>query len=815
MSSRRDFLKTVAVASAAVPMMAANHDTLLSTTKKVTSGTHWGGVEVTVKNGIIEDWKALPFDSNPSLMNAALSSRTYSQTRVEYPYVREGFLKNGHKSDTTKRGKEKFIRVSWEEVNEIIYKEISRCQKDYGPVSIFGGSYGWYGVGNLNDPQALLRRMLNLTGGYTSRKGTYSTGAISVVTPIVMGTNHYFRHTSLENIAKYTDNIILIGNDMYNTTQINEDVCAHKSYDGFVSIKKASAKRKMNIISIDPQITDTSKFFNARNIQIIPNTDVALMVAIAYHLYVKKLYNEKFIEKYTIGFDKFRDYFMGKVDKVEKTPKWASKITGISEKEIIELAELMVLGKTMLMPGWSLQRQDHGEQANWVVYALGAMIGQLGTDGGGFGVSYHGDGNVGSIEQIGVGISGITTGKPMPLPNNTDKKSPLPENEIPVAKISEMLLNPGMQIDFSGRKVIYPDIKLIYWAGGNPFHHHQDRNKMIKAWYKPEVIINQDPYWTATSRMADIVLPACTEIERDDITYISSESKTGILALKKGIEPVGESKSDFDIFADIAEKFGRRDLFTEKRDAKQWAEHFYNEARTQGKSKNIELPPFEEFWEKGYFEFKTMTPNGDNFVAFKEFIRDPLENPLGTPSGKIEIFSQKVASYGYDDCEGFPKFYEPKEYLGNATKEYPFHLLSPHPRHRLHSQLNNTLLREAYEVSGREPILINPDNAKAKGIKEGDIVLVSSKRGKLLAGAVITKDIRKDVVLIHEGAWYDPEEEGVIGSICVHGDVNVLTIDKGTSKLAQGTIANTALVNIEKFTGTIPPIKVFSKPRLG
>lgn len=817
--SRRSFVKGVALVGASVPVFA-NNNTLFSTTKKVTSGTHWGATEVTIRNGVIEDSKALHFDSNPSLMNKVLKDRTYNQTRVEYPYVREGFLKDRHQSDTTQRGKEKFVRVSWDEVNQIIYEEIARCQKSYGPESIYAGSYGWFGVGSLNNPQTLLKRMLNLTGGFVDSKGTYSTGAVAIVTPTVMGTNHYFKHTSLENVAKYSDNIVLIGCDPLVTTQINWDVPAHKSFDGFKSIKEASKKRKMNIISIDPQVTDTAKFFGAESIQIIPGTDVALFVGIANYLYTTKLYNKKFVERYTIGFDKFRDYFMGKEDKIEKTPKWASKITGIPEKEIIELAKLMIGGKTMLMIGWSLQRQDHGEQGNWVVFALSAMLGQMGTNGGGCGVSYQGDGNVGSIEKIGVGVPGITVGKPLNYSNKGEADSnnswaqSYSEKAIPCAKISDMLLNPGKTIDYHGHKVTFADTKLVYWAGGNPMHHHQDRNKLIKAWHKPEVIINQDPYWTATSRMADIILPACTEIERDDISYVGSESRTAILALKKGIDPVGDSKSDYDIFTGIAEKFGRKDLFTEKMDAIQWAEHFYDKASSQATEKGLKLPTFEKFWEKGYVEFTEMAEDGDNHVAFKEFIEDPLENPLGTPSGKIEIYSKEVASYGYDDCEGFPKFYEPAEYLGNATKEFPYHMISPHPRHRLHSQLNNTNLRHVYEVQAREPIMIHPDNAKDKGIKDGDIVLVSSPRGKVLAGAVVTTDIRKNVVLMYEGGWYDPQEAGEIGSLCVHGDVNVLTLDKGTSKLAQGCATNTTLINVEKYTGVVPPIKVFSKPQL-
>lgn len=803
------------LSAAAAPMLA--NVKILSNTKKVTTATHWGALEATIEDGKLTDVEALSFDSNPPLMNKAVRSRTYDETRVLYPYVREGFLKDRHKSDTTMRGKDKFVRVSWEKVNQIIYEEIARCQKNFGPDSIYAGSYGWFGIGNLNNPQTLLKRMLNLTGGFVDSKGTYSTGAISVVTPIVMGTNHYFRHTSLDNIAKHTQTLVLIGCDLVRTTQINWDVPAHKSYDGFVKIQKSVKDGKLKVISINPIRTDSDKFFDARNVKIIPNTDVALMVGMCYHLYETGLYDKNFIERYTVGFDKFKDYFTGKTDGIKKDLAWASKITGISQNEIKELAELMAKTTTMLMPGWSLQRQDHGEMGNWAVFTLAAMLGQIGKNGGGFGASYHGDGNVGSTERVGVSIPGITVGKPMTYNAGTGSDTSSFEQSfsnkaIPVAKISDMLLNPGKSIDYNGKKVEFADIKLIYWAGGNPMHHHQDRNKMLKAWQKPEVIINQDPYWTASSRMADIVLPACTEIERDDISVVGSESKTGLIALKKGIEPVGESKADYDIFADLAAKFGRRDLFTEGRDAKGWAKYFYEQAVEQAVTKGIDLPKFEEFWEKGYYEFTKIKKGGDDYVAFKEFVEDPIENQLGTPSGRIEIFSKKVASYGYDDCEGYAKFYEPAEWLGNATEEFPYHLISPHPRNRLHSQLNNTILRKVYEVAKREPVLINPENAKQKGIENGDLVVVSSKRGKILCGAVVTDDIRKDVVCVAEGAWYDPQNPGEIGSMCVHGDVNVLTIDKGTSKLAQGNISHTALVNIEKFTGNAPKIKVFSKP---
>lgn len=464
----------------------------------------------------------------------------------------------------------------------------------------------------------------------------------------------------------------------------------------------------------------------------------------------------------------------------------------------------------MLMPGWSMQRAHHGEQPNWMIFTLASMLGQIGKDGGGFGSSnvYN---NSGSDVQDGVGVSSITT-KGAGVVSSKGKAA---EDSIPVARISDMLLNPGKTIDYNGKKITYRDIKMIWWAGGNPMHHHQDRNTMIKAWQKPEVIVNQDPFWTATSRMADIVLPATTEIERDDITNVGSTSRYGIAAIKKGIEPVAESKNDYDIFKDICAMYGKEKDFTEGRTQKDWAKYFYEKSLMQAKVKKIDMPTFDEFWEKGIVYFDKQTSNADTYNAFEEFITDPLENPLGTPSGKIEIFSKKIDSFKYDDCKGHPSWFEPAEYLGNSTKAYPFHLVSPHPKFRLHSQLDNTIMREIYSVNGREPIVINPKDAKSRGIKDGDVVLVSSPRGKVLAGAVVSSDVRENVLYMQEGGWYDPLEPGEAGSLCVHGDVNVVTLDISTSKLAQANCAHTALVNIEKFTGKVPPVKVFSKPNLG
>lgn len=190
-----------------------------------------------------------------------------------------------------------------------------------------------------------------------------------------------------------------------------------------------------------------------------------------------------------------------------------------------------------------------------------------------------------------------------------------------------------------------------------------------------------------------------------------------------------------------------------------------------------------------------------------------MKNPLGTPSGKIEIYSNTIAEFKYDDCPPHPTWLEPTEWLGGAqAKKYPLHIVSPHPQYRLHSQLDNTALREVHEIGGREPIWINSVDAKARGIVEGDVVRVFNDRGSVLVGAFMTSRIRSGVVMLQEGAWYDPDKPGQPDAMCKHGLINVLTLDKGTSKLAQGNIANTALVQIEKYSQPLPTITAFEAP---
>ena len=359
-----------------------------------------------------------------------------------------------------------------------------------------------------------------------------------------------------------------------------------------------------------------------------------------------------------------------------------------------------------------------------------------------------------------------------------------------------MLANPGKTIKYNGKTIKYPEIDLVYWAGGNSFVHHQDINALLSAWRKPTTIIVHDMYWTPTAKMADIVFPITTPYERNDITMSGDYSNMNINPMKQVVAPLEKAKSDYQVFSDLAEACGFGEQYTEGKAEMDWIEEFYNVAYQNAQKTSVVMadgnlmPDFQTFWSANRPLVFDATLERLDFVRYADFREDPILNPLGTPSGRIEIYSEVIEKMNYKDCKAFPQWFEPAEWKGMKDKPAEFALLSPHPSLRLHSQLANTRLRDEYAVVNREPIWINPADAKAKDIQNGDLVRVFNKRGQILAGAVVS-----DIVE------------------CKNGSANVLTMDIPTSELANGNSACTALVNIEKYTGTPPENTAFLPPK--
>ena len=487
----------------------------------------------------------------------------------------------------------------------------------------------------------------------------------------------------------------------------------------------------------------------------------------------------------------------GETDGRPKDVAWAARLSGLDAEMLRGLARRMADSRTMINMSWSLNRQDHGEQPFWTGAALAAMLGQIGLPGGGVAFGYAATSNMG-LHSHRMRWAGLNPG-PFPV-----------DDLIPVSRIADMLLNPGAAFDFNGRRLHFPDVRLLYWLGGNPFHHHQDLNRLLGAWRRPETVVVHEPWWTPLARHADIALPATTPLERND--FVTSPSDPRVLAVQRCIAPYAESRNDFDILAGIADRLGCAQGFTEGRSETDWLRHLHDQNRQRAAEQGFTLPDFDTFWREG----ECGLPEREDFqVMHAKFRADPGGHRLRTPSGRIEIFSETIESFDYEDCPGHPAWMEPAEWLGSPLAErFPLHLVSNQPVVRLHSQYDASELSRAAKVSGREAIRLNPDDAGARGIAAGDVVRVFNDRGQCLAGAVLSDAVRPGVVQMATGAWFDPAQPGEIGSLCKHGSVNVLTLDKGTSRLAQGSSAHTCLVEVERYEGEPPPVTAFDPPTI-
>lgn len=812
-ASRRDFIKHSSLGIVSAPLAGGVVGSLLSSPvvaaeqSTVMTAAHWGPLGVVIENGKVV--KSGPAIEAPIVneLQSVVSEQLYSDTRVKYPMVRKGYLE-GNK-DTTLRGHDEWVRVSWDKAFELVANEMKRVRDTYGAKGIYAGSYGWYSSGALHAARTLLHRYLNVTGGFVGSKGDYSTGAAQVIMPHVLGTIEvYEQQTSWEDILEHSDIVVLWSANPITTLRISWTSTDQKGLEYFKKLKE-SGKR---IICIDPVRSESCEYLGAEWIPINTATDVPLMLGIAHTLVSADKHDKEFLKKYTSGYDKFESYLLGKTDGQPKDAVWASKLTGIPVDTIKKLAEDFSTKRAMLMGGWGMQRQRHGEQSHWMLVTLASMIGQIGLPGGGFGLSYHYAN--GGVPTVTGGIIGSITANPSVKAGEKTWLDETSKMAFPVARVADALLNPGKTIKYNGTEITYPDIKLVYWAGGNPFVHHQDTNTLVKAFQKPETFIVNEVNWTPTARMADIVLPVTTSYERNDLTMSGDYSMMNIYPMKQVVPPQFEAKSDYDIFAELAKRAGVGEQFTEKKSEMDWLKEFYQTAFDAARKNRVLMPKFEKFWEENKpITFKA-SEKAKKWIRYEDFRKDPLLNPLGTPSGKIEIYSDVVAKMNYEDCKGYPSWMEPAEFAGNATAEAPLALVTPHPYYRLHSQLAHTSLREKYAVNDREPVLIHKDDAAARGIANGDIVRIFNQRGQVLAGAVVTDGIIKGTVALHEGAWYDPTDLGKSEKpLCKNGCPNVLTRDEGTSNLAQGNSPNTCIVQVEKFSGEVPEVTVFKQPR--
>ncbi|MEZ3498583.1 molybdopterin-dependent oxidoreductase [Pantoea sp. KPR_PJ] len=755
----------------------------------VMHSSHWGAFRAR-RDG--ESLEIAPFsaDPDPSPLLGNLPNALNHPARVARPMVRRGWLENGPGADA-RRGLDSYVAVSWEEACTLVAKELRRVGEAYGPAGIFGGSYGWSSAGRFHHAQSQVHRFLNtVMGGYVRSVNSYSSGAASVLLPHIVGDMNEIarRGVSWESIAQHSDVVLAFGGLALKNAQVASGGLSEHTERGFML---RAARRGTRFISVSPLESDLPSEAGGEWLPITPGTDAALILGLLHELTVQKLTDDAFLARYTHGWPQMKDYLLGEEDGVVRDAGWAAAICGVPVEQIRTLAQALHGRRVLITVAHALQRAEHGEQPVWLGLVLAAALGQPGLPGGGFTYALGALGHYGKHHNL-VSFPALPQGK-----NGIDRF-------IPVARIVDMLLNPGERFHYNGRHLTYPDIRLAYWAGGNPFHHHQDLARLRQAFCRLDTLIVHENAWTATARHADIVLPATMTLEREDIGGAPTDRH--LIAMQPVAAPYGEARDDYQIFSELARRLGREAAFTEGRDARGWLVHLYGQLQEKLAAHRVTLPDFSTFWQQGVIELPQLHDGGRMMKAFRA---DPDAHPLPTPAGKIQIYSEAIARFGYVDCPGHPVWRAPRE---QPSTRYPFWLIANQPETRLHSQLDFGDYSRSGKRNGREICSLNPQDAQRLGIADEDVIELYNARGHVLASARLTVTVKPGVVRLPTGAWYDPVDPAAARPLCRHGNPNVLTQDIGTSSLAQGCTGQITVVNVRLFAGEVPPVAAFVPP---
>lgn len=745
---------------------------------------HWGAFLAEVEDGRLVGTRPFPEDPAPTDLIKAWPEMIYSPLRVAKPYVRRGYLAGDGGAG---RGDDSYVAVSWDEALDLAADALRQTRDRFGNSAICGGSYGWASAGRIHHAKSNLKRFLNAFGGCTGQWSNYSYGAADALMPHVVGAAEAMNTpvTEFSEIARHARVILAFGGIPAKNWEMQSGGSGIHAYRSHMEMLERAGVR---VVTVSPWRGDMPVGVGGEWQEIRPNSDTALMLAIIRQIDRDGRADEAFLDRYTTGAEDIRRYVSGQADGIERGPEWAAPLTGIPAARIIELARSLYDVPSMLTATWSLQRAESGEQPYWALVALAAMLGRIGLPGQGYAMGY------GSMNGIGNAKYHTPLFGPSAL---TDKSHPAP---IPVARIGDLLLNPGKSYRFNGRDCVYPEIDLIYWAGGNPFHHHQDLKRLRQGFRRVSTVIVNETFWTATARHADIVFPATTSLERED--YSGSSRDRYILAMHRAVDPVGEARDDYSIFAALSARLGIEAVFTEGRTSRDWLEHCWALTRNALSKSGIAAPDFETFWQAGHFALPEPPP----FTQFTEFRADPQRAPLATPSGKIMLATAAIT-----DGFGHAHWRPPQEWLGSSdAQRHPFHLLSPQPAKRLHGQMDGSSVSASDKIDGREKLLINARDAESLGLEPGDPVDVWNDRGLCIAIAWPQEGLARNVVVLPTGAQYDPDDDGNDRN----SNPNVLIADRGTSEIGQGCAAQSCLVSLRKRLTPVPALKAYVPPEM-
>ncbi|MEO0485810.1 MAG: molybdopterin-dependent oxidoreductase [Pseudomonadota bacterium] len=734
------------------------------------TSSHWGIARAQSTGGTLSAVSAHPMDPAPAALLENMVGTANSPARVTHPALRRGWLEGGGT-----RGRDSYVTVPWDRALDLIASSLRQTIATHGNSAIFAGSYGWASAGRFHHAQSQLKRFLNTLGGFTGSEGNYSYNAALVAMPHILGgsfRDQLAQATRWEVIADHSTLVVAFGGLALRNMQIS---------DGGASVHRIPAAlrhcraRGVRFVNISPHRGDMAAELDARWLSPRPGTDTALMLALTHTLLVEGLHDPAFLARYTVGWERVEAYLTGATDGTAKDASWAAEITGLDADDIRALARQMAANRTMITCAAALQRADWGEQPLWACVTLAAALGQIGLPGGGYGIGYAVNGHVGASDRA-LRAAALPTG-----PNPVAQR-------IPVAMIAEMLLRPGAPYRYDGQTHTLPQARLVWWAGGNPFHHHQDLRRLSAAFQTPDLVVVNETHWTATARHADIVLPAAAATERAD--FGAGKTDRVLTPMHPVADPPGQARSEYAMYTALAERLGVAEAFTEGRDEEAWLRHLWAQTQDSATSAGHTLPDWDRFWAGEPIELLDPNPRQ---VFLADFRADPAAHPRPTPSGKIELYSDTVAAFALPECPGHATWVPPRD----AALPGTLALLSGQPGTRLHSQGDDGALSQASKIAGREPVLIHPGDAAARGIAEGDVVELRSARGACLAGAQVTEDIAPGCVFLATGAWYTPDAEGR----CLHGNPNALTHDLRTSEWSQSPAAHSCRVTLSRWMG--------------
>jgi len=744
----------------------------------------------------------------------------FGADRIKYPMKRKNWAPGGGNKEL--RGKDEWVRISWDEAMDLVAGELKRIKEQYGNKSILGSS-----------------RLLNFYGGGLVRWGSSSSGAWGVVQECMTG---FFSWKSNDRLDWRNAKLIVmwgsnparsnLGNPTYNLMQA----------------KKAGAK----IIIVDPVVTPTVKTLADKHIPCRPGTDTALLLAMAYHMIENNLQDQDFLDRCTVGFDKdhlpegadpkenFKDYVLGTYDGVPKTPEWASEICGTDPKLIRDFATEIATTKPMIFTSsFAPARTYRGQQFCQAFLTVGWMTGNVGKSGAGvWTMNYAANQSYGGTTLVKAGGTGLPPAKNPLFPDVTygaydgyrwaNPKNPV-ANGMAYCETYDAILN-GEYTGTNGRGKVPCDIRLIWLVrdgyGYNYLNQSSDINKGIKAFRKVDFVVTNDIVLSTISKYADIVLPATTEWEKDGT--ILQGNPEAIFITPKVVEPLYEAKTEEWMDRELAKRLGlnsdeiypisgKQQFFNSLAGAQVIKEDGVNyetlvtitdkdiqEWGIKGKQQQGKIA-LNDLVKQGVYQVPRTPDDKLTVIQGADFVKDPKAHPLTTKSGKLEIhcqaLSDKIAAYGLTTVPPIAKYEPPldgyeatfKDWKSKEKGQYPFQLITIHYGRRSHSTFDNIpQLREAYP----EDFVMNTRDGQALGLKNGETVLIESAYGKVIRPLTLSESMMPGVVTLGEGAWAEIEDTTDIDKA---GATNTLC---GARLSGQGEEPwNTTIVHVEKYTG--------------